>query len=74
MDVEVYHNLKNVLNNEKITDLAHPRIKDYVKSEMSHMIEAAATCAPYSVAKRPQMGHVVRTFDGLAATLFQDKS
>lgn len=53
MDVEVYHNLKNVLNNEEITDLAHPRIKDYVESEMSHMIEAAAACEPYSAAKRP---------------------
>ncbi|KAL0004934.1 hypothetical protein SO802_012495 [Lithocarpus litseifolius] len=61
--------LSSALDNEEFIDLADPRLEmNYVESEMFHMIEVAAACVRHSAAKRPQMGQVVRAFDGLATS------
>ncbi|KAL7260625.1 hypothetical protein ACSBR1_006314 [Camellia fascicularis] len=60
--------LNHAIDTEEFEGLADPWLeKNYVDSEMFHMIEAAAACVRHSATKRPRMGQVVRALDSMVA-------
>ncbi|KAH7685951.1 Non-specific serine/threonine protein kinase protein [Dioscorea alata] len=56
--------LVNALETGEYEDLVDPRLENnFVKNEMSRMIEVAAACVRHSAPKRPRMVQVLRTLD-----------